>query len=226
MKTLVLIPAYNEEESIVSTISELRSVAPQFDYIIVNDGSRDKTRQVCLEHGYSLLDLPVNVGLTYGFQAGAKFALRHGYDAMVQFDADGQHEARFIASLVAKMEETGCDIVIGSRFVEQKKGYSPRMLGSRLITLFTAITTGRWLTDPTSGMRLFNRRALTAFARLNDFGPEPDSIAYLIRKGAQVVEIQVEMRDRIAGESYLNLVNSIKYMIKTCSSILFVQWFR
>lgn len=226
MKVLIVVPAYNEEESIVTTIDELESVVPQLDFLIVNDGSRDATRRICLEHGYRLLDLPANVGLTYGFQAGVKYALRHDYDAVLQFDADGQHKASYIEPMINRMTNNGDDIVIGSRFLTQKKGLSPRMIGSRLISFFIWLTTGTKLTDPTSGMRVFRGQTLEAFGRMNDFGPEPDSLAYLIRKGARVSEIQVEMRERAAGESYLNVVSSAKYMLRTCVSILFVQWFR
>ena len=100
------------------------------------------------------------------------------------------------------------------------------MIGSRLICGMVRLTTGKVLTDPTSGMRLFNRKMIEVFASKNDFGPEPDSIAYLMHHGAKVVEVQVEMRERQAGESYLNFARSIEYMLRTCVSILFVQWFR
>lgn len=226
MNVLIVVPAYNEEESIVSTIEELKSIAPQYDYLIINDGSRDATRQICIERRYNLLDLPANVGLTYGFQAGVKYALQHGYDAVLQFDADGQHDAAYIQPIVNQMMSSNSDIVIGSRFKEQSKDYSPRMIGSRLISLFISLTCGKHLTDPTSGMRLFSRRSMNYFCRMNDFGPEPDSLAFLIRKGLTVSEVQVSMRDRYAGESYLNLANSVKYMLRTCISILFIQWFR
>ena len=223
---LVVIPAYNEEESIVATVDELTAIAPQYDYLVINDGSRDNTRAICRKNGYSMLDLPANVGLTYGFQAGVKYALRHGYDGVLQFDADGQHEARFIEPMTAQMVNGDADIVIGSRFIDKKKGFSARMVGSRLISLFIKLTTGKSISDPTSGMRLYNRNAMNYFNRLNDFGPEPDSIAYLMRKGLKVSEVQVEMRERFAGESYLDFLSSVQYMMRTCTSILFIQWFR
>lgn len=226
MRTLAIIPAYNEEASIESTIEELKQVAPNLDFIIVNDGSRDSTREICLRHRYNMLDLPTNVGLTGGFQAGIKYALRHGYDAAIQFDADGQHMPQFIDPMVNEMAARGSDIVIGSRFVEQSKDHSARMIGSRLITLMLKLTTGATISDPTSGMRLFNRASMEYFNRMDDFGPEPDSLAYLMRHGLSISEVQVEMRDRTAGKSYLNISRSIEYMLRTCISILFVQWFR
>lgn len=226
MRVLVIIPAYNEEESVVGTVDELRRVAPEYDYIVINDGSRDATRELCKKHDFNLLDLPANVGLTYGFQAGMKYAQRMGYDAAIQFDADGQHRPEYIKTLVDEMERTGADIVIGSRFVTEKKSHSARMIGSRLISAITRLTTGATIKDPTSGMRLYRSSVFAPFCRFNDFGPEPDSIAYLIHKGAKVIECQVEMRNRMAGESYLNITRSIEYMLRTCASILFVQWFR
>lgn len=226
MKLLVIIPAYNEQDCIVQTVTELQKTCPEYDYVVINDGSKDNTKKLCLEHGFNLIDLPVNIGLTGGFQTGMKYALRHGYDAAVQFDADGQHVPTYLKDLAAKMEETGADIVIGSRFVTEKKSKSMRMIGSRLICSIMKLTGGEAISDPTSGLRMYNRKMIEVFATKSDFGPEPDSIAYLMRKGAHVAEVQVEMRDRQAGESYLTFTRSIEYMMRTCVSILFVQWFR
>ena len=226
MKLLVIIPAYNEQDCIVETVSELRRTIPGVDYVVVNDGSKDDTKKLCLEHEFNLIDLPVNIGLTGGFQAGMKYALRNGYDAAVQFDADGQHVPSYIEALAAEMERSNADIVIGSRFVTEKKSASLRMIGSRLIAAITKITTGASISDPTSGLRMYNRAMIEAFSSKSDFGPEPNSIAYLARKGAKIREVQVSMRERQAGESYLTFTRSIEYMMRTCISILFVQWFR
>ena len=226
MRTLAIIPAYNEEGSIEATIEELKAVAPQVDYVVVNDGSRDDTAKICRERGYNLISLPVNLGLTCGFATGMKYARAHGYDCAIQFDADGQHMPQYIAPMVERMEQTGADIVIGSRFVTKKKGDSARMVGSRLLVGLIKLTTGTRVADPTSGMRLFNRSMIDIFATKSDFGPEPDAIAYLIRNGAKVSEVQVEMREREAGESYLSPIRSIKYMARVCVSILLLQWFR
>ncbi|HIY83260.1 glycosyltransferase family 2 protein [Rubneribacter sp.] len=226
MRTLAIIPAYNEEESIVATVDELIARAPGIDYVVVNDGSSDSTRAVCAEHGFNMIDLPVNLGLTAGFQTGMKYALRRGYDCAIQFDADGQHDPSYIAPMVENMVSTGADIVIGSRFLTEKKHLSARMTGSALIQFMVRLTTGRKLSDPTSGMRLYGKGMIERFARESDFGPEPDTVAYLIRQGAKVSEVQVSMRDRTAGESYLSFTKSISYMLRTCISILFVQWFR
>lgn len=226
MRTLAIIPAYNEEGSIRRTIEELVEVAPWIDYVVINDGSSDATRQICMDNGFNMIDLPINMGLTAGIQTGMKYALRNGYDCAVQFDADGQHEPQYLASMVSKMESTHADIVIGSRFVTEKKQTSARMTGSALISAITCITTGTAIKDPTSGMRLFSKPIIERFAKESDFGPEPDTIAYLVRNGASLAEVQVSMRERTTGESYLSFTKSIKYMLRTCISILVLQWFR
>lgn len=225
-RLLVIIPAYNEEESISSTVDELTSTLPGVDYVVVNDGSKDGTERICLEHGYNYVSLPVNSGLTVGFQTGMKYALRNGYDYALQFDADGQHRPEYISKMLDLAVAEDVDIVVGSRFVNRCKEVSARMLGSRIITVAIKLTTGKRVADPTSGMRMFNRKMIERFANDDSLNPEPESISYLMKKGAKVREVQVEMRERQAGESYLNIPKSIAYMARACISILFVQWFR
>lgn len=225
-RLLVIIPAYNEEESISSTVDELTSTLPGVDYVVVNDGSKDGTERICLEHGYNYVSLSVNSGLTVGFQTGMKYALRNGYDYALQFDADGQHRPEYISKMLDLAVAEDVDIVVGSRFVSKCKEVSARMLGSRIITVAIKLTTGKRVADPTSGMRMFNRKMIERFANDDSLNPEPESISYLIKKGAKVREVQVEMRERQAGESYLNIPKSIAYMARACISILFVQWFR
>lgn len=225
-KVLAIIPAYNEEENIIPTVEDLLANAPGVDYIVVNDGSRDDTAKICREHGYNLVSLPVNLGLAGAFQTGMKYALQNGYDYAVQFDADGQHSASYILPMVEQAEATGSDIIVGSRFCNTKKPFSARMMGSTLITALIKLTTGKTITDPTSGMRLFDRKMIVPFATEIDLGPEPDSLVLVMRSGAKVTEIPVKMRERVSGESYLSLTKSIAYMLHVCTSILFVQWFR
>ena len=225
-KILAIIPAYNEQDNIVSTIEDLKTHAPWVDYVVVNDGSKDATARICRDRGYNLISLPANLGLAGAFQTGMKYAHRNGYDYAIQFDADGQHSAAYIKSMVDEAKTSGANIVIGSRFCSQKKPFSARMVGSALITAMIRLTTGRKIQDPTSGMRLFDTTMIPLFAEESDFGPEPDTVSLLMRRGAKVTEVQVEMRDRIAGESYLNFTKSVSYMMRMSISILFVQWFR
>ena len=225
MKCLVIVPAYNEEENIVRVIENLKENYPAYDYVVINDGSSDNTAGLCRRMGYELIDLPVNLGLAGAFQTGLKYAYRQGYDYAIQFDADGQHRPEFIDAMLDKIQE-GYDIVIGSRFVTEKKPCSLRMLGSNLISLATGITTGRKVKDPTSGMRMFNKRMIAEFALNLNYVPEPDTISYLLKQGATIAEVQVEMDERVAGESYLNLSRSVMYMLRMLLSILFIQNFR
>lgn len=225
MNCLIIIPAYNEQDNIVRVVDELITKYSRYDYVIINDGSADATADICRKKGYELIDLPVNLGLAGAFQTGLKYAYEKGYDYAIQFDADGQHRAEYIGPMLEKIQE-GYDIVIGSRFVNQKKPKSLRMLGSNLISIATRLTTGRRIKDPTSGMRMFNRKMIAEFALSLNYGPEPDTISYLLKQGATIAEVQVEMDERIAGESYLNLSRSMMYMLRMLMSILFIQNFR
>ena len=222
---LIVIPAYNEEKNIENVVSYIISHYSQYDYVVVNDGSRDQTAEICREKGYELLDLPVNLGLAGAFQTGLKYAYMKGYSYAIQFDADGQHLPEYIPIMLEQIKK-GFDIVIGSRFVNIKKSRSLRMLGSKMLTVAIKLTTGVRVSDPTSGMRMFSRSMIREFAENLNYGPEPDTVSYLLKNGAKVAEVPVHMEERQFGESYLNLMNSGKYMIKMLLSILFVQNFR
>lgn len=227
MKTLIVIPAYNEQDNIKKVVDNIIQNFPQYDYVIVNDGSLDETSEICHRNGYNIIDLPVNLGLAGAFQTGLKYAYKNGeYDRAIQLDADGQHLPQYIADLSRYMDKTDADIVIGSRFVNVKKPRTRRMFGSRVISGAIYITTGKKLTDPTSGMRMFNREMIKEFARDANYAPEPDTISYLMKNGRTVGEVRVQMAERTAGESYLNPVNRVKYMVKMGISIIFIQWFR
>ena len=226
MNLLVLIPAYNEAPNIVRTVTSLQENCPGMDFIVINDGSSDATARLCRQEGYPLLDLPVNLGLAGAFQAGIRYAWQKGFDAALQFDGDGQHEASCIPLLMTAAEETGADVVIGSRFLTRKKPFSARMFGSRMLTEAIRLTTGQKLTDPTSGMRLYNRKVIERIADNINYGPEPDTLAYLIRSGVKVSEAQVEMHERMAGTSYLTLGRSMSYMLNMVVSIFVLQFFR
>lgn len=222
---LIVIPAYNEAENIERVVNRLITDFPQYDYLVVNDGSSDQTAEICRRNNYNFLDLPVNLGLAGGFQAGLKYAARCGYRYAAQFDGDGQHRPEYIGPMKEKMEE-GYDIVIGSRFTEKKKIGSMRMLGSNLIEFAIRLTTKTVIKDPTSGMRMFNRRMIEEFSRELNYGPEPDTISYLLKQGAKVAEVPVVMDERICGASYLTPINASRYMIQMLVSILFIRNFR
>ena len=226
MKLLIVIPAYNEAESITAVVEELKEVVPQYDYIIVNDGSRDRTPAICREKGYNMLDLPANLGLTGAFQTGVRYACEKGYDAVIQIDGDGQHDPKYIPDMVRKMEENGADLVIASRFVNEKRRLTMRTFGNAILDAAIRITTGKKITDSTSGMRMYGKRLLGIMAFDLNSTPEPDTVTYLLLCGAKVEEVQVTMRERTAGESYLNPWKSMAYMANMCLSICLIQRLR
>lgn len=223
---LLIVPAYNEAENIVSVVNKLQKDYPELDYVVINDGSTDDTAKLCKDNNFNMVDLPVNCGLAGAFQTGMRYALYNGYRYAIQYDGDGQHNPEYILGMYEMAEREELDIVIGSRFVTEKKPFTARMLGSRLISACIKITTGKSIKDPTSGMRMFNRRMIKKLALSMNYGPEPDTVGYLLRCGAKVKEYQVEMNERVAGESYLNFSRSVKYMMHMILSIVLVQWFR
>ena len=222
---LIIIPAYNEEGSIQSVVNNIIQNYSQYDYVIINDGSRDQTSEICHNNGYNIIDLPVNLGLAGAFQTGLLYAYQYGYEKAVQFDADGQHLPEYIAALEEEIDK-GNKMVIGSRFVTDKRPNSFRMLGNTLISFAIKLTTGKTINDPTSGMRMFSKDLIQVFAKNINYGPEPDTVSYLLRNGVPISEVQVRMEERQAGESYLTFSRSIKYMIHMFVSILFIQNFR
>jgi len=226
MKTLIIIPAFNEAENIERVVNNLIENYLQYDYVIINDGSKDNTIEICKKNNYNFIDLPINIGLTGGFQTGMKYAYRNKYDYAIQFDGDGQHNPQYIQNMLDEMIKYNLDFTIGSRFITEKKPKSLRMLGNNLIQLILILTTGKNIKDPTSGMRMYNKKLINIFATSLDYSPEPNTLAHLIRSGAKFKEIQVTMNERIAGESYLNFSRSIKYMIHIFISIIIMQWFR
>lgn len=225
-KLLIIIPAYNEEENIERTVKHVQEVLPQVDYVVVNDGSRDHTAQICRENHYNMLDLPVNLGLTGAFQAGMKYASANGYEYAIQYDGDGQHNPEYILPMMEAAEKGGYDIMIGSRFLNAGKNKSLRMLGNSIINLCIRITTGCKIKDSTSGMRLYSARMIKEMAFQPSARPEPDTVAFLALCGAKIGEHPVHMNEREGGESYLTLSAGIKYMCYMCTCILILNWFR
>lgn len=225
MKTLVVIPAYNEALNIEKTVHDLEMNAPEVDYVVVNDGSKDNTLEVLKKNDFNYIDGFCNLGLFGAVQTGFKLAIKENYDVVIQFDGDGQHSAKYIAPLVKEIEK-GNNIVIGSRFVDEKKPFTARMIGSRLIAGAIKMMTGKTITDPTSGFRAYDRDCIIDYANEMNNPPEPDTLVYMLRKQRRIKEIQVQMSDREFGESYLNLINTIKYMSRMMVSIFLIQPFR
>lgn len=225
LKTLVVIPAYNEALNIEKTVQDIHENAPWVDYVVINDGSKDNTLDVIQKNKFNYIDGFCNLGLFGAVQTGFKLGFMEDYDVVIQFDGDGQHSAEYIEPLVKEIEN-GNNIVIGSRFVTEKKPFTARMIGSRLIAGAIKMVTGKTIKDPTSGFRAYDRACIKDYAIETNNPPEPDTLVYMLRKQRKIKEIQVEMSEREFGESYLNLVNTIKYMSRMMVSIFLIQPFR
>ena len=220
-KVIVIIPAYNERESIVSTVNSV--VAAGYDYVVINDGSADDTLDVCRANNLNVLDLPQNLGIGGAVQAGHKYAKQFGYDIDVQVDGDGQHDPSYIPKLVDGIL-SGSDLVIGSRFVEQTDGFQSsfmRRVGINWLSGVINLVTHHRITDPTSGFRACNSKAIDLFCKRypSDY-PEPDSIVSALSHGLNVSETSVVMKERQGGSSSISGFSSIYYMIKVTLAIL------
>ncbi|MCI8991525.1 MAG: glycosyltransferase family 2 protein [Eubacterium sp.] len=223
MKVLVIIPAYNERGSIEKTVTDIMQNAPELDYLVVNDCSKDDTKEICERNGYHLLNLPINLGIGGGVQSGYLYAKRNGYDYAVQFDGDGQHNASYLNQMVKTMEKKKLDMLIGSRFIENEGFQSSfmRRVGIRYFMRLIKLVTGKTITDPTSGMRMVNREVIGFFAENypKDY-PEPESVVTLLKMGKNVEEIPVIMNEREEGTSSISMRNSVYYMIKVSLAIV------
>lgn len=223
MKKLVIIPAYNEAGNIEKTVRDIMEHAKDFDYVIINDCSKDNTLDICRQNGFHVVSLPVNLGIGGGVQTGYLYAFRNGYDIAVQFDGDGQHNAEYLHEMAKKLEQEELDMVIGSRYIT-KEGFQSsglRRVGIRYFTFLIKLVTGKKITDPTSGMRMVNRRTLALFAEEypKDY-PEPESVTTLLKRGMKVKEIPVVMNERNSGVSSISMKKSVYYMVKVTLAIL------
>lgn len=227
MKVLVIIPAFNEEESIESTVKELRETAPDFDYIVVNDCSDDETRNILKDKGINHLDLAVNLGIGGGVQTGYKYALRNGYDIAVQMDGDGQHDPAYLMEIVEPVISGEADLCIGSRFVDRKGFQSSflRRFGIKFLSFIIRLVSGVKITDATSGFRACNKQLIEHYTKhyAQDY-PEPEAIVSAALRGFKVKDKAVEMRDRQGGRSSINALKSVYYMLKVSIAILMYRF--
>lgn len=226
MKKLVIIPAYNEERSIIATVHDIEENAKDFDYIIINDCSTDSTKRVCQENNLNCLDLPVNLGIGGAVQTGYMYAERNGYDIAVQFDGDGQHSARYLTKMAECIEKENQDMVIGSRFINNEGFQSSgiRRIGIRYFTGLIKFLTRKKITDPTSGMRMVNRKIICKFAQdyPKDY-PEPESVVTILKEKYNVMEIPVIMNERTEGVSSISPLKSVYYMVKVSIAIFIAR---
>lgn len=223
MKVLVVIPAYNEAESIEGVIAELTAVQPGYDYVIINDCSTDKTEEVLKRNGFNYINLPVNLGIGGGVQTGYKYAVEHGYDITVQMDGDGQHDPAYLAAVVDPVAEGVLDMCIGSRFVT-KEGFQTsalRRFGINFLSVLIKLLCGIKIYDTTSGFRACSLRLAEFYSKnyAQDY-PEPEAIISAVTAGYTVNETPVAMRERQGGTSSISPLKSIYYMIKVTIAVI------
>ena len=223
MKCLLIIPAYNEAENIEKVVDNIVRNYPEYDYIIVNDGSKDNTEKICLKNGYCVLNLPINLGIGGAVQTGYCYARDNDYDVAVQIDGDGQHDVGYLAEMIKLIESGQADVVIGSRFVE-KEGFQSsqiRRIGIKFLSGLAKILTGVRVKDITSGYRAVNRMFINIFAEdyPSDY-PEPEAMVIAAVYGGKIREYPVVMRERENGESSITLKKSVYYMIKVTLAMM------
>ncbi len=225
-KVLIIIPAYNEEESLLDVVNGLKTLNipdTKIDYMIINDGSTDNTRNLCIENNLNFIDLPCNLGIGGAVQTGYKYAYYNDYDIAIQFDGDNQHDASYIPNLVEELNK-GNDLVFGSRFIKDVSTFKSsflRRLGINILSFIIKVCTGFKVYDVTSGFRAVNRSLIEYFARKypSDY-PEPDTLVQVLKMGYKVKEIPVKMRERKKGKSSINGLKSVYFMIKVTLAII------
>jgi glycosyltransferase involved in cell wall biosynthesis len=223
MKTLVIIPVYNEAENIVRVIQNLLNENQPWDILVVNDDSTDNSSELARKTGVTVIDLPFNLGIGGGVQTGFKYASQYSYDFALQFDGDGQHKVEEIHKLLAVVREGEADVAIGSRFNKKHRGFksSPlRRIGIKWFEWLSFLLIRQRITDHTSGFRAFNRRAIEFLAENypSDY-PEPEAVVMLGKNGFIMKEVFTQMMERQGGVSSISLLQGPYYMIKVMLSM-------
>lgn len=222
-KVLIIIPAYNEEKNIEKVVDNIIHNFPKYDYVVINDGSNDSTRDVCKARKYEYLNLSINLGIGGAVQTGYKYAKDKGYDVAVQIDGDGQHDISYLEKMLPFLESGEVDIVIGSRFID-KEGFqssAARRTGIKLLSMLIFICTGCRIKDVTSGFRAVNKKFIDIYSQYYPIDyPEPEAIVAAVMNRGKIKEYPVIMREREQGQSSINFVKSIYYMIKVSLAII------
>lgn len=223
MKILIIIPAYNEENNIQNVVNDIKKNAKDFDYVIINDCSKDKTKDICENNNYNVINSVVNLGIGGAVQTGYLYAEKYNYDYAVQFDGDGQHDAKYLNEMLNSILESNSDMIIGSRFIIRNGFQSSfsRRIGIKYFSWLIKLLTKKEITDPTSGFRMVNRKLISMFCKYypQDY-PEPESIVSVLKNNCSINEIPVEMHERKSGKSSINIIRSFYYMIKVSLAII------
>jgi len=230
-KILIIIPAYNEEKSILKVYKGIldynKKNSTNYDVIVINDGSIDKTKQICQENEIPVINLVQNLGIGGAVQTGYKYAYENDYDYAIQYDGDGQHEISCVKDILKPLRDKEADLCLGSRFIDKNssefKSSIARRIGIRIISDLIKITTGKRIYDVTSGFRAANKRIIKHFAYTYPLEyPEPVTNAELLKKNIIVKEVPVKMHEREAGQSSIHTWKNIYFMINIFLSILVV----
>jgi glycosyltransferase involved in cell wall biosynthesis len=221
MRGVVIIPARNEEASLGNVLDDLKRQALGLDVVVVNDGSTDATGRLAASRGAVVVTHLVNLGYSRTLLTGMRYALERGYDFCLTLDADGQHDPRFLKTLVDRaLLPDRPDLVVGSRFMGQSayRAPWPRRLGMWIFSHLTGVVAGNRVSDTTCGLRFWSRRAMEE-ALTAEFGLDSEMIIYAMRRGLAVAEVPVEIRERKSGESMYNLVTSLAYPFRTLLAV-------
>ena len=222
LKTLIIIPCYNEQETIAKLYREVCEKTP-YDAIVINDCSKDDSRAILQRENIPHLDLPLNLGIGGAVQTGYRYALLNGYDIGVQLDGDGQHDPGQVEAIVAPIEQGSADLVIGSRFLVKTGFQSSKMrrLGIKFFKLLIFCISGKRITDATSGFRAANRKTMRLFNEFyaSDY-PEPESNVLALKNNLSVCEVPVTMHERQGGVSSIKALQPIYYMLKVSLAII------
>jgi glycosyltransferase involved in cell wall biosynthesis len=223
-RIIAIVPAFNEAGAIAGVVESIRAVGPEYDVVVVDDGSVDDTSAIARRHGAFVVTLPYNIGIGGTVQTGFKYALEHGYETAVRLDGDGQHDPAELAKLLGPIERGEADIVTGSRFVEGSGKYRPplaRRIGIIWFAKIVSLLTRQRVTDTTSGFQALNRKGVALFAGdyPNDY-PEVEATVLIFKHRLRLVEVPVTMRERETGQSSITLLRSIYYVLKVTLALL------
>lgn len=225
MKTLLIIPAYNEEENILNTCNKIKEFSDELDFVVINDGSKDNTLKILQENNLEHINLINNLGIGGAVQTGYKYAYENDYDIAIQFDGDGQHDVNYVANICEPIINGQANMVIGTRYLDKSSSEFQstfmRRFGSSIISLFIKLTCHKKITDPTSGFRAVDKKIIEEFAKEYPTEyPEPESTVCMLCKNYKVTEVPVNMNERQGGTSSIRFWKSADYMLKVCLAII------